>query len=146
MQALARWFMHRYDSSQPTKFKTIGPTPFPSISGAHLLKSSKIKPSNQLRPRLPQIEHVYSSMFFVKKVKPLVAARWERDKGRVAPSGKPFSQVSSSQALTKEMWEAESPEIRQQVHTERQHRYDKAIAEFERVHSLGSATPEEYQQ
>ena len=84
-------------------------------------------------------------MFYSTKIRPLVNACWAQDEGKMGPKNKLFSKVSSSQALTKEMWENESPEVHAMVEKERQKRYNKEMAEFNRVQLVGSQSPEQFQ-
>jgi hypothetical protein len=145
VQSIARWFSSRYDDTGNAKPRASAVSPFLSAAGTNLIASMKAKLSNKPKPRLAQIEHVYSSMYFATKVKPHVAARWERDKNQMGPKNKPFSPVSSSQALTKEMWEKESPDVRKLVEDERQRRFKEAVASFERENSDLPRTPEQFQ-
>ena len=149
MQAIARWFLSRYDDTLNKKPRSSTTSPFLSAEGKTLIAAMNAKLSNKgkQRPRLLQIEHVYSSMYFATRVKPFVAARWELDKNRKGPKDKPFSPVSSSQALTKEIWEKESPEVRKLVEEERQRCYNEALATYERETSESDLprTPEQFQ-
>ncbi|KAF9506837.1 hypothetical protein BS47DRAFT_1399124 [Hydnum rufescens UP504] len=63
----------------------------------------------------------------------------------MGPNGKPISKISVSQALTKEMWENESPEVRAQVKMEHQSQYKEAIEEYEHVQLIGSQSPQQFQ-
>jgi hypothetical protein len=94
---------------------------------------------------MQQVEHVYSSLFYKSKIKPLVAQRWAHDKGKMGPNQKLFCPMSSSQALTKEIWEGESPEVRALVIKERQDRHEAALAQFELLETSENRTPEQYQ-
>ena len=85
------------------------------------------------------------SLFYKLKVEPLVAQGWALNKGKMGPNQKPFCPMLSSQALTKEMWEAESPEIRALVVKECQDRHEAALAKFELLEELDNHMPEQYQ-
>jgi hypothetical protein len=109
----------RYDSAQKAeKPKPVAPSPFPSLTGTNLLAPSKIKLSMEVWPKMPQVEHMYSLLYYQEKIKLLVTEHWACDKGTLTAKGKPFTLVASSQALMKEMWEAESPDIHAIVETE----------------------------
>ncbi|KAF9503751.1 hypothetical protein BS47DRAFT_1369300 [Hydnum rufescens UP504] len=95
------------------------------------------KLSNKLKPRLPQLEHIYSAMYFVARVKPHVLGQWEHDKNKMGPKNKLWSQVSSSQALTWEMWDAKTPDIHEKVEVEHQCRYEISLANFEQENPEG---------
>ncbi|KAF9513216.1 hypothetical protein BS47DRAFT_1362561 [Hydnum rufescens UP504] len=114
-ESIARWLFSKYGDLDPVKPKLPSHNPFPFANPAHLFMATKVKSSAKMKPKIAQIEHVYSSIHFLEKVQPLVQVRWAQDKGQMGLKGKPFSKVSSSQALTKELWEAESPEIRAEV-------------------------------
>jgi hypothetical protein len=115
------------------------------LTGTSLLNAVKIVPSAHGKPKLPQIEHVYSSMYYATKIKPLAKARWAVDKGKDGPKGKPLTQVASNQVFTKEMWESESVEVQAAVEKERQARFTKSMENYEKAQAVGSKTPEEFQ-
>ncbi|KAF9515802.1 hypothetical protein BS47DRAFT_1360761 [Hydnum rufescens UP504] len=145
-ECLAHWSFTHYDDTHPAKPKIQAPTPFPTFTGATLLNAiAKMVVSGQLKPKLAQIKHIYSSVHYKEKVKPLVPACWAADKGWIGPRGKPFTQVSSSQALMKEMWEAKSVTVWEEIEELCQQKFVKAMEMYEKLWTRGSKTCQEFQ-
>ncbi|KAF9505159.1 hypothetical protein BS47DRAFT_1400654 [Hydnum rufescens UP504] len=64
----------------------------------------------------------------------------------MGPKNKLWSQVSSSQALTWEMWDAETPDIHEKVKVEHQCHYEVSLANFKQENPEGVLqTPEQYE-
>ncbi|KAF9512231.1 hypothetical protein BS47DRAFT_1363252 [Hydnum rufescens UP504] len=144
-ESIARWYWNRYDDSNSGKLKVISHNPFPTVNASNLLLASKVRSSAKMKPKIAQVEHVYSVKYYVNKIQLLLNAHWAQEKGKMGPNGKPISKISVSQALTKEMWENESPEVRAQVKTEHQSQYKEAIEEYECIQLIGSQSPQQFQ-
>jgi hypothetical protein len=146
-QALTRWFAHRYDDSNVEKSpKTVGPSPFPVVGSVASHTPAKKGIAGNLKPKISQAVHVFSSMYFMTKVKPLVKARWERDQGKLTAGGKAFTSVASSALLTKEVWESSPAHIKEAVEKERQIRYQTVLAKYNlEIEKAASITPQDFQ-
>ncbi|KAF9516611.1 hypothetical protein BS47DRAFT_1360254 [Hydnum rufescens UP504] len=129
-ESLAHWFAAKYDDLNTSNLKTITHNPFPTVNPTNLLMVQKVKPAAKVKPKMPQINHVYLSIYYKSKICPLVAECWAQDKGKMGPKNKLFSKVSSLQALTKEMWEKESDEVHVKIQNACQAQYEEAMAEY----------------
>jgi hypothetical protein len=107
----------------------------------------KAKSLKKLKPKMPQVVHIYSTIYYDSVVKPLVQACWERDKGTQTASGKPFTHVMSSALLTKEMWEASGTDVKEAVEKKHQIQHEVNLTKFESDchNGEGPRTPQEYQ-
>jgi hypothetical protein len=56
-------------------------------------------------------------VYYKSKIKLQVPAHWAHDEGKLNAKGKLFTPVPSSQALTKEMWEVETPTVCKEIKT-----------------------------
>jgi hypothetical protein len=144
MQQLARWFSYRYKKKQ--KMRENNPLPpdstgiFPPLDPTALsLTAPKFNSLTRTqKPRKPQLPHVYSALYYNKKIKALAEERWATD------SQRNISAVVSREMLTRELWENESPEVKDEVRKEATRRYEEALAEFDTAENE-ARTPEEIQ-
>jgi hypothetical protein len=117
---IAQWYWNRYDDLNTRKLKVISHNPFPAVNASNLLLVTKVKLLAKVKPKIAQVEHVYSVKYYTHKICPLLNAHWAQEKGKMGPNSKPISKILVSQALMKEMWENESLEIHAQIEAEHQ--------------------------
>ncbi|KAF9516518.1 hypothetical protein BS47DRAFT_1360181 [Hydnum rufescens UP504] len=98
------------------------------------------------KPKWPQAVHIYSVMYFKAEVKPLVAAHWVKDEGRLTASGKLFTHVVLSTLLTKELWEVLLCQVKDEVEKECQICGQVALAKYKsECEGAASVNPQYFQ-
>jgi hypothetical protein len=145
IQSLSHWFWNRYDDDNPTKSNVISHNPFPTVNASNLLLATKVKSSAKMKPKISQVEHVYSVIYYTKKIWLLLDECWAKEEGKMDPKGKPVSKIVVSQALTKEMWENKSQQVHAEIEEECQRWYKAALKEYEHVQFIGSQSLQQFQ-